>query len=220
MGSSKEPLAAPESETLAPVVPQKSTPMPVKEQLITQNENINAINEQKQEIKKRKEKQLADQQKIEADKAIAQQKNKEQDAINKAAKVNGLFGNGSTTSGTGNGQGSGNGTGKGSGDGSGDGIQGNPAGHGNLGGNSWSLNGRSLTGRLISPSYDKDVEGKITVNIRVDESGHVSSASIGSPTTISDAETRNAAMSAAHNTRFSAGKGIVTGTITYNFKLR
>lgn len=222
MGSSSEPLAAPESETLAPVVPQKTTPAPpVKEQLITQNDNSNAINEQKQKIQQQKEKQRIDQQKIEADKAIAQQKKKEQDAINKAnATVNGLFSNGSTTSGTGNGKGSGSGTGSGSGNGSGAGIQGNPAGHGNLGGNSWSLNGRSLTGRLVSPNYDKDVEGKITVTIRVDESGRVSSASIGSPTTISDTQTRNAAISAANNTRFSAGSGIVTGTITYNFKLK
>ena len=222
MGSSSEPLAAPKSETLAPVVSQKSThTLPVKEQLITQNDNSNTINEQKQKIQERKEKQLIENQKIEADKAIALQKKKEQDAINKAnATVNGLFANGSTTSGTGNGKGSGNGTGKGSGNGSGDGIQGNPVGHGNLGGNSWSLGGRLLTGQFVSPSYNKDVEGKVTVNIKVDSNGKVISSSIGSPTTISDAETRNAATTAANNTHFSSGKGISSGTITYNFKLK
>ena len=124
-------------------------------------------------------------------------------------------------SGSGNGKGSGNGTGSGSGNGSEAGIQGNPAGHGNLGGNSWSLNGRSLiTGSFASPSYDKDVEGKVTVNIRVDENGRVTSATIGSPTTISDSETRSAAIAAANRTHFSGGSGSAMGSITYNFKLK
>ena len=86
---------------------------------------------------------------------------------------------------------------KGSGNTTGSNTQGNPAGSGSSGGNSWSLNGRSLNGRLVSPRYDNDVEGKVTVNIRVDESGNVISASVGSPTNISDQETRNAAVSAA-----------------------
>jgi TonB family protein len=221
MGSSAEPLAAPEAEVLTPAPVVKTTSAPqVKEQLLTQNDNSNEIAELKQKEQEKKLKQQIDKQKLEAEQRVAQQKKKEQDAINKAATVNGLFANGSTTSGTGNGRGSGNGTGSGSGNGSGEGIQGNPAGHGNLGGNSFSLNGRSLTGRLLSPSYDKDVEGKVTVSIRVDENGRVSSTSIGSPTTISDSETRNAAMTAAKNTRFSSGNGTVSGTITYNFKLR
>jgi TonB family protein len=232
MGSSAEPLAAPEEEVLAPVVEQKATvTKPVsaaKEELITSNDEANAIAEKIQKDKDRKQKdqdlkqkQQLEQQRIAAENRISQQKRKEQDAINKAgATVNGLFANGSKTSGTGNGTGSGNGTGTGSGNGSEAGIQGNPAGHGNLGGNSWSLSGRSLTGRLVSPTYDNDVEGKVTVNIRVDENGRVSSASIGSPTTISDTSTRNAALAAATNTRFSTGSGTVMGVITYNFKLK
>jgi len=48
----------------------------------------------------------------------------------------------------------------------------------------------------------------------------VVSATIGSPTTISDAATRNAATSAARNTRFTPGIGISTGSITYNFNLK
>lgn len=224
MGSSAEPLAAPEAEILAPSKQQKPTSTPaVKEQLITQNDNSNAISmaEKKQKEQDRKQNQLIEQQRIDTENRIAQQKRKEQDAINKAgATVNGLFANGSMKSGSGNGKGSGNGTGSGSGNGSESGIQGNPAGHGNLGGNSWSLNGRSLSGNLASPSYDKDVEGKVTVNIRVDENGRVISASIGSPTTISDQETRNAAIAAANRTHFSGGNGSAAGSITYNFKLK
>lgn len=224
MGNSSEPLAAPESETLAPAVVAvpKNTPAPVRDQIITQNvDNSNAIFEKKQKEQERRQQEQLEKQRIETENRLAQQRKKEQDATNRAnATVNGLFSNGSLTSGTGNGKGSGNGTGSGSGNGSESGIQGNPAGHGNLGGNTYSLNGRSLTGRLISPTYDKDVEGKITVSIRVDESGKVASASIGSPTTISDTETRNAALMAAKNTRFSAGNGVVSGKIVYNFKLK
>jgi TonB family protein len=229
-GSSSEPLAAPEEEVIAPsAIVQKSTTKPiVTEQLVTQNNNENAIAEQKQKELDRKQKeqnikqqQQIEQQRIAAENRIAQQKRREQDAINKAgATVNGLFTNGSTTSGTGNGKGSGNGTGSGSGNGSEAGIQGNPAGHGNLGGNTFSINGRKLTGNLVSPNYDNDVEGKVTVNIRVDENGRVSSASVGSPTTISDTSTRNAALAAASKTRFSSGSGIATGVITYNFRLK
>jgi len=230
MGSSSEPLAAPDEEILAPPAEQKPTSTaPVREQLLTQNNNSEAIAEQKQKDLNRKQKEQdlkqkleIEQQRIASENRIAQQKKREQDAINKAgATVNGLFSNGSTKSGTGNGKGSGNGTGSGSGNGAGEGIQGNPLGHGNLGGNSWSLSGRSLTGTLASPSYDKDVEGKVTVTIRVDESGNIiGRPTIGSPTTISDVDIRNAAIEAAKRARFSSGGNPVTGSITYNFRLK
>ena len=54
----------------------------------------------------------------------------------------------------------------------------------------------------------------------VDAAGHVTNASVSSPTNISDAQTRSAAVAAARNTRFSAGNGVSVGTITYNFKLK
>lgn len=135
----------------------------------------------------------------------AERLKKEQDAIEKAKAMDGMFGN--NISG-------------GSGNSSGDGMEGNPVGKGNEGGNSWSLGGRSLSGNLVSPAYEKNVEGRVTVQIRVDESGRVIGATIGSNTTISDQTTRNAAIVAAKNTRFSPGNGIASGTITYNFRLR
>nr|WP_239057058.1 energy transducer TonB [Paludibacter sp. 221] len=98
--------------------------------------------------------------------------------------------------------------------------QGNPVGKGSSDGNSWSLDGRALIGKLITPTYNNNVEGVITVTIRVDENGSVTSASIGTPTTISDAETRKATLEAARKTKFSAGRNIAAGTITYNFKLK
>jgi len=199
----------PANEPTPPIAPPVAVVKPVNQDFVTQSDNSLVIAEQKKKDKDRKEKEAIENQLIEtanrAAVAAADKKRKEQAAIDKANAMNGMFGNNNST---------------GSGTGSGDTQQGNPAGKGSSGGNSWSLNGRSLTGRLVSPSYDRDVEGKITVNIRVDENGNVVSATIGSPTTISDAATRNAATSAARNTRFTPGIGISTGSITYNFNLK
>ena len=195
------------------VVQTTSTPKPTTNQdYITQSEASLAIAEKAKKNQEKQAQQAIENARIANDKRIADKKQKEQDAINKASSsMSGLFGN-STSAGNGNGTGTGSGTGPE--------HQGNPAGKGYSGGHSWSLNGRSLTGTLASPSYNNDVEGKVTVNIRVDENGRVVSTSIGSPTTISDAETRNAAISAAKNTHFSSGNGAASGSITYNFKLK
>ena len=202
MGSGKTETPT-EEPTVKPVTPPPATPKPAKQELMTQDDNSLAIVEQKK--KDKKEKEALERQRLEEIRIANEKKKAQQEAIDKANAMNGLFGNNNSA---------------GSGTTSGDSRQGNPAGSGNSGGNSWSLNGRSLNGTLVSPSYENDVEGKITVNIRVDENGSVISASIGSPTTISDAATRNAAMSAAKRTRFTKGNGVSSGSITYNFKLR
>lgn len=212
-----QPTVSPKQSTAAVVT------APVKQNFATQKDNSYAIAQQNEKVRIREAEELLEFQQQEAKKRVAEQKEKqrlkEQEAISKASAVNGLFGSNNKSNGTGGGSGGGKGTGTGSGAGSG--VQGNPAGKGTGGGgNSWSLNGRTLTGKLLSPSYDNDVEGRVTVSIRVDEGGKVISASVVSPTTISDARTRNAAMTAANNTHFSAGSGISTGTITYNFNLR
>ena len=194
-----------------------TTSKAVDEKFMTQQNNSVAIAEQneKKRIKKEQEEQELQQQQL--NKRIAEQKRKQQEAINKASSVNGLFGNGN---GSKSGTGSGNGTGKGIGNGSGNGIQGNPAGRGTSGvGSSFKLGNRSYVGNPAKPNYPKDIEGKITVYIHVDENGVVTGTSIGPPTTISDAEMRREAMSAANKTKFTQGKGIETGTITYNYKL-
>jgi len=194
-----------------------TTSKPVEEKFMTQQNNSVAIAEQNEKKRIRKEQEEQELQQQQLNKRIAEQKRKEQEAINKASSVNGLFGNGN---GSKSGTGSGNGTGKGIGNGSGNGIQGNPAGRGTSGvGSSFRLGNRSYAGNPAKPNYPKDIEGKITVNIRVDENGVVTGTSIGSPTTISDAEMRREAMSAANRTKFTQGKGIETGTITYNYKL-
>lgn len=194
----------PETKPVETSPPPASTTKPVKQDLMTQDDNSLAIAEQKK--KEREAREAAERERKEQARIEAERKRKEQEAIDKA---NALMGNmGSNTGSTGSGSTTGNTS------------QGNPLGSGSSGGNSWSLNGRSLSGRLVQPSYNSNEEGRITVNIRVDANGNVTSASVGSPTNISSTELRNAAISAAKATKFTSGNGVAAGTITYNFRLR
>ncbi|MDP4238072.1 MAG: energy transducer TonB [Bacteroidota bacterium] len=196
-----------------------TSPAPSKQAVYTQSDNSVSLDEQKEKERVSKHQNEIIAQKAESDKRKAEQNRKEQIAINKANAVNGLFGSNGSTGG-GKGSGSGTGTAKGVGSGSGNGVQGNPAGRGTSGvGTTFRLGDRSYYGNPAKPNYPKDIEGKITVNIRVDENGFVTSASIGSPTTISDLEMRKGAITAATKTRFTSGKNIETGSITYHYKL-
>ena len=192
---------------------------------------------EQQRIAEEQKKALAEQQRVAAEaerQRLAAEAKKRQEAIDKATQIGSAFAGGTEAasgSGTGFGEGanagnasgygtgSGTGTGTGVGDGTENSRQGNPVGRGTPTGN-WSLTGRELIGSLVPPVYTRNVEGRITVSIRVNENGVVTTTSISSPTTISDKETRDAALAAAKQTRFSKGSGIVTGTITYNFQLR
>ncbi len=85
----------------------------------------------------------------------------------------------------------------------------------------FSLSGRSLIGSLPTPDYEAQEEGRVVINITVDEAGHVTSASIRT-----DASNTNsskliaAAREAALKARFSTSESFIqSGTITYVFKL-
>jgi outer membrane biosynthesis protein TonB len=198
------------SEFKAKIKPATHEVIQENKKVFTQTESPVSISQQKEKVRIKNEEEV--------NKNIATQKRKEQEAIAKANQMNGLFGSGG--SGSGSGGGNGTGIGKGTGSGSGSGVQGNPAGKGNQG-VSMSLNLGNRTCRsLVKPNYPKDVEGKITVNIRVDENGVVTSTSIGTPTTISDTEMLKAAKSAAEKTCFNSGKNVDLGSITYNYKLQ
>ncbi|MEI6754205.1 MAG: hypothetical protein WCK78_13685 [Paludibacter sp.] len=186
--------------------------------VFTQTENSVSISEKKEKNKIKSEQQDIILQN-EINKRMIEQNQREQDAKNKAENLIGGTFAGNNASG--NGKSGGDGTGKGFGSGNGNGIQGNPTGKSNSGvGLMINIGNRNYLGNPPKPNYPKDIEGKITVNIRVGENGVVTSTSIGSPTTISDAEMRRDAISAANKTRFSTGKGIETGSITYNYKLQ
>lgn len=170
-----------------------------------------------------KNSQAAEQQRLAQEARAAEQKAKSDRA--KSLGVNAFGNSGGSGSGgfglgSGNGPGSGAGKGNGIGDDIGDGTRGNPFGKGTSNGNTWSLEGRTLSGNISKPAYRENVEGKITVRIRVDDNGNVISATIGSPTTIADESLRNSTLESARRTKFSSGKGVAIGQIVYHFKLR
>lgn len=100
-------------------------------------------------------------------------------------------------------------------------MAGNPIGEGVSNGHSWSLAGRNLIGNLPKPNYEKgNQEGIVVVEIRVDANGRITHMEIAQGTTISDENLRQAALKAAEKARFSAGKSVAIGKITYRFVLR
>ena len=167
-----------------------------------------------------KNSQAAEQQRLAQEARAAEQKAKSDRAKSLGVNAFGNSGGSGSGLGSGNGPGSGAGKGNGIGDGIGDGTRGNPFGKGTSNGNTWSLEGRTLSGNISKPAYRENVEGKITVRIRVDDNGNVISATIGSPTTIADESLRNSTLESARRTKFSSGKGVAIGQIVYHFKLR
>lgn len=97
-------------------------------------------------------------------------------------------------------------------------YKGNPVGHGNGYGNSWTLAGRSLKGTLPQPSNNFRQEGKVVVQIRVNAAGKVTSATIKGGD-VSDKKTQQLALDAAYKAKFTEGDSDQIGTITYIFKL-
>ena len=197
----------PSQQASQSAAPQPSQPN--KQELLTQDDESLALERQKkEEEKKRKE----EQERIEAEKRaeekrLAEEKAKQQQAIDKANQLGSLFGQSSGTEGS-NGTENSNST------------KGNPIGQGSSGGNSWSLNGRNLNGKLATPTYNGQQEGVVVVNIRVNPQGKVINATVGAGTTISDKETQQAAIKAAQQATFTTGSSDVIGNITYVFKLR
>jgi len=171
---------------------------------------------QEQAVREEQQRQKAERERLERErkaeeKRIAEENAKKQAAIDNANKMGALFGQ------TNNPEGSG-----GVGQSASSANKGNPLGHGMSGGNSWSLDGRSLKGALPQPENTFTQEGKVVINIIVDKEGNVVSASIGSGTTISDEHTRQLAKKAALKAKFNLvdKPDKAMGTITYNFKFK
>ncbi len=214
-GMQTEPMVSAPPMTVAPP-PTPSAPS--ENDLMTQeDEESLALAKQREEEEKRKAAEEAERirkqkeaeaaaeaERIAKEKALAEQRAKEQQAIENANKLGSLFGNSASSN-------------TGSGDKAGSGAKGNPVGKGTSGGNAWSLNGRNLRGSLAKPSAAGVQEGTVIVEIRVNAAGKVISA-VAKGGTISETATRRAACDAAYKATFSEGKGEVFGTITYTFK--
>lgn len=107
-------------------------------------------------------------------------------------------------------------------------LAGSPAGsHTGTGlgnsGNSYNLNGRSLLGALPKPDYSVKEEGRVVIEIRVNQQGQVVSTSfrsVGSTTT--NSVLVGAAERAARRAKFNVDETAPfpqVGTIVYNFKM-
>lgn len=121
----------------------------------------------------------------------------------------------STQDGTGSSSGSGKGTGTGTGTGDGTGT-----GVGPGSGPSFSLVGRTAK-NLPRPAYNSDNQGKVVIDVNVDQEGNVVDAQYNSRlSTTSDIQLRAAAIEAAMRSKFSVkldAAVIQRGTITYHF---
>ena len=163
-------------------------------------------------IRKRKEDEArAEAERIAKEKVLAEQRAKEQEAINKANQLAALFGQAGTAEGANADNASASNTA---------GTKGNPVGKGMgiTNGTQWSLYGRNVK-RLPKPSSDFAQAGQVVVQIMVDAAGNVTNATVTEGTTISDRATQQLALQAARQAKFTEGDTPQIGKITYTFKL-
>lgn len=161
--------------------------------------------------KRREEEARVEAERIAKEKALAEQRAKEQEAINKANQLAALFGQAGTAEGANADNASANNT---------SGTKGNPVGKGMgiTNGTQWSLYGRNVK-RLPKPSEDFAQAGLVVVQIMVDAAGNVTNATVTEGTTISDRATQQLALQAARQAKFTEGDTPQIGKITYTFKL-
>ncbi|KFF05346.1 energy transducer TonB [Flavobacterium reichenbachii] len=128
---------------------------------------------------------------------------------------NGYYGTGGSGGGTGGGNGTGNGIGTGSGYGAG-------SGGGSGGGSGYSLGNRKALSKP-APKYNCNEEGKVVVEVTVDQNGKTISATAGIKGTTNTASCLlEQAKIAALNTKWSPDDNAVAkqvGKIIYNFSL-
>ncbi|MBQ8832266.1 MAG: TonB family protein [Paludibacteraceae bacterium] len=161
--------------------------------------------------KRREEEARVEAERIAKEKALAEQRAKEQEAINKANQLAALFGQAGTAEGANADNASDSNT---------SGTKGNPVGKGMgiTNGTQWSLYGRNVK-RLPKPSEDFAQAGLVVVQIMVDAAGNVTNATVTEGTTISDRATQQLALQAARQAKFTEGDTPQIGKITYTFKL-
>ena len=214
----------PQSEVLpAPAAPSKPSTNDLMVQDETDEDVLALAKQREEEAKRYEEEQVLIRQRQEAEaraeaerqakeQAAAEKRAKEQAAIDKAQQAMAGFGNTSSAMGA---------NGDNSSTTQSSGVKGNPVakGFGNIGGNTWTLQGRDCKA-LPKPSSDFKQEGRVVVNIQVDEMGNVVTASIGSGTNISDASTQQLALNAARQAKFTKGDKTQRGSIIYTFNFK
>ena len=170
-------------------------------------------NAEQEELLRRRKEEMARQEaeRIAKEKVLAEQKAKQQEAIDKInndmAMLFSQAGSAEGGNATDNAQGAAS-------------IKGNPVGQDNgitKDGIEWSLKGRSVL-RLPKPSTDFTQEGKVKVQVWVDQAGNVTNAKVIEA--VVDRHTQQLAIQAALKAKFSAGDTPQIGEVTYIFKLK
>lgn len=142
---------------------------------------------------------------------LAEQKAKEQEAIDKANQLAALFGQAGSTAGAGGDVQNNSNSSRGN-------PVGNPVGKGfgSMDDIAWTLQGRNCK-YIPQPSSNFNQTGRVVVNIMVDAAGNVTSASVGDGSTVSDRDTQKLALESAKKAKFSEGETTQRGTIIYVF---
>lgn len=102
-------------------------------------------------------------------------------------------------------------------------VEGNPVGmgqgaEGTVGG---ELAGRGLKEALPLPRYNSNKQGRVVVDITVNEMGRVTRATPAlKGNTTTDSELISEALAAARRAQFNLADNVQTGTITYNFYIQ
>ena len=177
----------------------------------TEDETKRKAQEEELIRKRREDEARAEAERIAKEKALAEQRAKEQEAINKANQLAAIFGQAGTAEGANADNAS---------DSNNAGTKGNPVGKGmgvtNV--NQWTRYGRDVK-HMPKPSSNFAQAGLVVVQIMVDAAGNVTNATLADGTTISDRATQQLALQAARQAKFSKGDTPQIGKITYTFKL-
>lgn len=238
MGEVEPSPAVAQNIPTPPPTPTPPTPTPTQtgeEEVINQDFEESAVIEQKKkaEQKKRQEDELKRQQELEQQRIAEEQRRQEEERKRQEElqrqqqqqmeatqnKAKNAFA-GRNTNGGNTGEGN---TGQPGNQGAlnGDPNSTNRVGGGGGNGINFNLAGRSFGSTPPKPEYNSKAEGKVVVEIRVDRSGTVVSASPGKAgTTTNDPVLREAAKAAALKAKFNSDPNaaeIQVGTITYTF---
>lgn len=183
-----------------------------EESLVLKKQTVEEANRKAEEeaLKRRRkeEEARAEAERIAREKALAEKKAKEQEAIENANQFAALFRQAGTTEGA-NGETEASNATSGTGNPSG-------KGYGSIDNATWTLQGRNCR-HIPKPSEEFNQTGRVVVNIIVDATGNVTSASVGDGSNISDRETQRLALESARNAKFTKGDSFQRGTIVYIF---
>lgn len=184
-----------------------------EESLALKKQTVEEANRKAEEeaLKRRRKEEEArvEAERIAHEKILAEQKAKEQEAIDKANQATAGFGLSGNTEGANADDTDGNTSTRGEQQG---------RGYGESNGVQWTLYGRDVE-HVPNPADSFAQEGEVVVRIWVDKDGNVTNASIYEGTNISDRHTQQLALTAARQTKFTKGETPQIGTIKYKFNL-